>query len=201
MQGSFTIANILPDGFLPSQYCTLEHTIGPLSVTDPFTKDFSMLMEHQYISLMHSYYFGSTGAQQTNLNKHPVQMAIFMALESSGIEKGQFKETSLKSHEMGNALVDVVTSMKNMWSTPKIFYSLMSSLLDFLLRVHLAPNREAKYRSYIQKKVEERSKKDSQQSVDDNSKKSTFADLPRNARRNIVRGEEYKRKKYEEKTK
>ncbi|CEI91665.1 hypothetical protein RMCBS344292_05948 [Rhizopus microsporus] len=77
----------------------------------------------------------------------------------------------------------------------------MSSLLDVLLRVYLAPNRKAKYRSYIQKKVGERSKKGSQLSVDDNSRKSTFADLPRNARRNAVRGKEYKRKKHEEKTK
>ncbi|ORE22655.1 hypothetical protein BCV71DRAFT_252752 [Rhizopus microsporus] len=44
-QGSFNIANILPDGFLPSQDCTIEHTIGPLSVADSFTKDFSMLLE------------------------------------------------------------------------------------------------------------------------------------------------------------
>ncbi|ORE09146.1 hypothetical protein BCV72DRAFT_193715, partial [Rhizopus microsporus var. microsporus] len=199
--GSFTIANILPDGFLPSQDCTIEHTIGPLSVADSFMKDFSMLMEHQHISLIHSYYFGSVGAKETNLNKHPVQMAIFKALESSGIERGKFKETSLKSYEMGNALVDVTTNMKNMWSTPKIFYGLMNSLLDVLLRVHLVPNREAKYRSYIQKKAEERSKKDSQQPVDDNSRTSTFADLPRNARRNIARGEEYKKKKYEAKIK
>ncbi|ORE01571.1 hypothetical protein BCV72DRAFT_339325 [Rhizopus microsporus var. microsporus] len=91
-QGFFNIANILPDGFLPSQNCTIEHTIGPLSVADSSTKDFSMLMELQYISLMHSCCFGSTGAQQTNLNKHPAQVAIFKALESSGIEKVQFKK-------------------------------------------------------------------------------------------------------------
>ncbi|CEI97792.1 hypothetical protein RMCBS344292_11917 [Rhizopus microsporus] len=139
-QGSFNIANILPDGFLPSQDCTIEHTIGPLSVADSFTKDFSVLMEHQHIGLIHSYYFGSVGAKETNLNKHPVQMAIFKALESSGIERGKFKETSLKSLEMANALVDVTTNMKNMWSTPKIFYGLMNSLLDVLLRIHLAPN-------------------------------------------------------------
>jgi hypothetical protein len=102
---------------------------------------------------------------------------------------------------MENALVKVVTNMKNMWNTPKIFYGLMNSLLDVLLRVHLAPNREAKYRSYIQKKAEERLKKDSQQSIDDNNRISTFADLPRNARRNIVRGEEYKKKRYEVKIK
>ncbi|ORE07353.1 hypothetical protein BCV72DRAFT_109091 [Rhizopus microsporus var. microsporus] len=68
-------------------------------------------------------------------------------------------------------------------------------------KLHLAPNREAKYRSYIQKKAEESSKNDSQQSIDDNSRTSTFADLPRNVRRNIVRGEEYKKKKYEAKIK
>ncbi|CEG64393.1 hypothetical protein RMATCC62417_01372 [Rhizopus microsporus] len=90
-QGSFNIANILPDGFLPSQDCTILHTIGPLSVADSFTKDFSVLMEHQHISLMHSYYFGSTGAKETNLNKHLVQIAIFKALESSEIERGKFK--------------------------------------------------------------------------------------------------------------
>ncbi|ORE07187.1 hypothetical protein BCV72DRAFT_190138, partial [Rhizopus microsporus var. microsporus] len=201
IQGSFNIANILPDGFLPSQDCTIEHTIGPLPVADSFTKGFSMLMEHQHIGLIHSYYFDSVGAKETNLNKHPAQMAIFMALESSGIERGKFKETSLKSHEMVNALVDVTTNMKNMWSTPKIFYGLMNSLLDVLLRVHLAPNREAKYRSYIQKRTEERSKKDSQQSVDDNSRTSIFANLPRNARKNIVRDEEYKEKKHEAKIK
>jgi hypothetical protein len=100
---------------------------------------------------MHSYYFGSTGSQQTNLNKHPAQMTIFKGLESSGIERGQFKETALKSNEMENALVKVITNMKNMWNTPKIFYCLMNSLLDVLLRVHLAPNRDTKYRSYIQK--------------------------------------------------
>ncbi|PHZ09986.1 uncharacterized protein RHIMIDRAFT_293945, partial [Rhizopus microsporus ATCC 52813] len=201
IQGSFNIANILPDGFLPSQDCTIEHTIGPLPVADSFTKGFSMLMEHQHIGLIHSYYFDSVGAKETNLNKHPAQMAIFMALESSGIERGKFKETSLKSHEMVNALVDVTTNMKNMWSTPKIFYGLMNSLLDVLLRVHLAPNREAKYRSYIQKRTEERLKKDSQQSVDDNSRTSIFANLPRNARKNIVRDEEYKEKKHEAKIK
>ncbi|ORE07874.1 hypothetical protein BCV72DRAFT_304248 [Rhizopus microsporus var. microsporus] len=112
-----------------------------------------MLMNHQHIGLIHSYYFGSVGAKETSLNKHPVQMAIFKALESSGIERGKFKETALKSHEMENALGKVTTNMKNMWSTPKIFYGLMNSLLDVLLRVHLTPNREAKYRSYVQKKA------------------------------------------------
>ncbi|ORE04624.1 hypothetical protein BCV72DRAFT_231266 [Rhizopus microsporus var. microsporus] len=102
---------------------------------------------------------------------------------------------------MENALGKVTTNIKNKWSTPKIFYGLMNSLLDVLLRVHLAPKREAKYRSCIQKKAEERSKKDSQQSVDDNSRTSTFADLPRNARRNILRGEEYKKKTHKWKAK
>ncbi|ORE04623.1 hypothetical protein BCV72DRAFT_312490, partial [Rhizopus microsporus var. microsporus] len=92
MQGSFNIANILPDGFLPSQDCAIEHTIGPFSVADSFTKDFNMLMEHQHIGLIHSYYFGLVGAKETNLNKHPVQMAIFKALESSGIERGKLKK-------------------------------------------------------------------------------------------------------------
>ena len=32
----------------------------------------------------------------------------------------------------------------------------MNSLLDVLLWVHMAPNQEAKYRSYIQKKAEGR---------------------------------------------
>jgi hypothetical protein len=112
-QGSFTIANILPNGFLSSQECTIKHTIGSLSVTDSVVKDFSILLKDQHIRLMHSYYFGSTGSQQTNLNKHSVQMAIFKGLESSEIERGQFKEAALKSNEMENALINVITSMKN----------------------------------------------------------------------------------------
>ncbi|CAO3660653.1 unnamed protein product [Rhizopus microsporus] len=92
-----------------------------------------MLLENQHISLMDSYYFGSVGAQETNLNKHPIQIAIFMGLESSEIERGKFKETALKSFEMENSLGKVVTNMKNMWSTPRIFYGLMNSLLDVLL--------------------------------------------------------------------
>jgi hypothetical protein len=80
-QDSFTIANILPDGFLPSQECTIKHIIGSLSVADSVVKGFSILLEDQHIRLMHSCYFGSTGSQQINLNKHPVQMAIFKGLE------------------------------------------------------------------------------------------------------------------------
>ncbi|CEI94992.1 hypothetical protein RMCBS344292_09193 [Rhizopus microsporus] len=119
MQGSFTIVNILLDSFLPGQEYTIEHTIGSPSVADSFVKGFSMLLEDQYISLMRSYYFGSVGAKEANLNKHPIQMAIFKGQESSGIERGQFKETALKSFEMENALGKVVTNMKNMWDSQK----------------------------------------------------------------------------------
>jgi hypothetical protein len=141
--------------------------------------------------LIRSYYFGSRGAQEPTLNKHPVFNALFNALESSGITKGMYSRGDILSPpEMEVALKTYKTNFSNMWKAGTISNKLLNHLLDVLLRVHLAPKREAKRTEYI----EEISQKNP-----NHPSTVGLKPLSRNDIHNIIRAESHNIKKCERK--
>jgi hypothetical protein len=154
LEEGFQISSILPEGFQLKQcllYSSSSLPFNDLLKKEFFSKDFELLFGDGHLSLIRSYYFGSRGAQESTLNKHPVFNALFNALESSGITKGMYSRGDILSPtEMEVALKTYKTNFSNMWKAGTISNKLLNHLLDVLLRVYLAPKREAKRTEYIE---------------------------------------------------
>jgi hypothetical protein len=87
------------------------------------------------------------------------------------------------------------TNMANMWSNRTQINKLFDKSVEVLLRIHLAPKRERNYIEMLQRKKEELLQKKS----NDSNKMAGYENLTRNQRRNLLRTDLYKRKKYQRK--
>ncbi|KAI8642280.1 hypothetical protein BD408DRAFT_443636 [Parasitella parasitica] len=105
-----------------------------------FTQEFDKLFNDSHLDRIHSEYFDKLGKK----DNRRIEKTIISALpitNKSDIEADSFI--------MKMALAKYKTNFLNMWSNNKAFYSLLNHLLLALLRVHLAPLREAKKRDYL----------------------------------------------------
>ncbi|KAI8643850.1 hypothetical protein BD408DRAFT_442320 [Parasitella parasitica] len=109
-----------------------------------FTQEFDKLFNNSHLDRIHSEYFGKLGIREGTKDNRRIEKTIISALpitNKSDIEADPFI--------MKMALAKYKTYFLNMWSNNKAFYSLLNHLLLALLRVHLAPLREAKKRDYL----------------------------------------------------
>ncbi|KAI9273174.1 hypothetical protein EDC94DRAFT_185419 [Helicostylum pulchrum] len=125
---------------------------------------------------------------KSSIENNPVHNSLIEFLASVGVDRNTYTDvTQLSSVEMSIARNTYFTNLKNMWDKKKLFNSILNHLLDVLLRVHLAPKRERKYRE-----IKEAKKTDAIQKIQQNQEK-TFS---RNRMRSLVRVEARKLEKY-----
>lgn len=182
----FNILQILPPEFAQKNNVPPICSSLPLprDIPEEYQKELEVLFTEQHLSLVQSHIFGS-GAQQKNLDRHPVENCLFKELASNGITKDSY-ETMLKTEEKKVALTRIITSIKNMWSTSNTFTKLLDHLLDVLLKLHLAGNRTSKYNAYAAEKAK-------------NKPTKSNAVISSNRRRNLISIEYKKKQKREQK--
>jgi hypothetical protein len=100
-----------------------------------------------------------------------------------------------------NALEKYKVNMANMWTGRTQMNKLLNKLIEVLLKVHLAPTRERKYREHIAKKRQESQFKTKNGGNEAWSfiNSMDFGSLSRNEKRDIIRSEEYKKAKNQKK--
>jgi hypothetical protein len=193
LEERFQISSILPENFQCKQglmYSSASLPLNDLLKGEVFLKDFEQLFGVGHLSLIHSYYFGARGTQQSILDKYPVFKALFQALESLGITKGMYcKDGVPSSAEMSSAFSTYRTNIQNIWKAGTLCSKLLNHLLNVLLRVHLAPKRETKRAKLIKDATEKK-----RPSI------TGLKPLSRNDIHNMIRAETYKMKKYERKS-
>ncbi len=111
---------------------------------------------------------------------------LFRELASNGIIKDSIN-LMLKSEQMLVAINLIITNIKNMWNTNKIFFKLLDHLLGVLLKLHLAGNRTKNYKAYVSRKAKNKS------TVVNNSSISS------DRKSNLIQAEYKKKRKREEK--
>jgi hypothetical protein len=155
----FNIVEVLSPDFVTENNLQ-QHIVSSLpfpdKIPDKYKKEFELLFTAQHLNLIHSHFFGTTGVQQQNLEKYPVEDYLFRELASNGITK-DFINLMLKNEQMLVALNLIITNVKNMWSTNKIFFKLLDHLLGVLLKLHLAGNRTKNYKAYVSRKAKKKS--------------------------------------------
>ncbi|CAO3630825.1 unnamed protein product [Mucor fragilis] len=149
----FDIAQLLPAGYVKSEYCNITHSALPIPASffasTNLAQDFDLLFQKAHLRLVHSYYFGAKGAAALSLSAHPVQSALFESLTPANIGAQKYNTHGLSSSECKNVSTKVETNIGNMWKNKKIFKHLLNKLLHALLSIHLAPDREARRQEVI----------------------------------------------------
>lgn len=150
----FNMTSILPQS---TSYTEPVYTIQPLNEelfkSSPFDSDFSQLFTDQHLDLIFTQFFGLRGAKKGNMEKHPVQSAMFLALEKAGVNKQTFGYEMPCREAMSGALATFIVNFKNMWAEKKTINKLLDKVILVLLRLHLAETRESGRKMYILKKT------------------------------------------------
>lgn len=143
-----SIATILPTGFPAQTNIThLAPFVNPDYLANAaFADEFDKLFDNKHLEDMHTFFFGSKGL---TLGDPSMKNALMSALPPARIE-----DRNVESYLMQVARTKYKTNFQVMWSTTKRFYSLLNNLLIVLLRIHLAPRREANKRDEIQRRRE-----------------------------------------------
>ncbi|CEI87577.1 hypothetical protein RMCBS344292_01987 [Rhizopus microsporus] len=89
---------------------------------------------------------------KNNLEAHPVQHALILALEQNGITKQTFDFEKPPSEAIKVALETFKVNFKNMWTDKKIINKLLDKVILVLIRLYLAQSRESQCKLYILKK-------------------------------------------------
>jgi hypothetical protein len=149
----FSLASIIPQ--LATEI-ELAYTIAPLDErlieSNRFDANFSKLFTDQHFDILFSKFFGVRGPMKNNLETHPVQNALFLALEQNGITKQTFDCKRSPGEAMKMALETFKISFKNMWTDKKIINKLLDKVILVLLRLHLSEFRESQRKRSILKK-------------------------------------------------
>ncbi|KAI9469980.1 MAG: hypothetical protein EXX96DRAFT_491617, partial [Benjaminiella poitrasii] len=155
--------------------------------TNKVKKDFQTLFSQEHLQHIHSYYFGAKGIIKGSLEKNPVRSLLFQLIQKEALHGS--KSDSMPASIMSTALSQYGTNFANMWADKKIFLSLLNSVLEVLLRMHLAPNRYKAYLDFVESKQKEILA----------GKDTTKKALSRDQKRNILRHQEYKKRQCKEK--
>ncbi|KAI9473397.1 MAG: hypothetical protein EXX96DRAFT_487714, partial [Benjaminiella poitrasii] len=144
--------------------------------------DFQTLFSQEHLQHIYSYYFGAKGITKGSLEKNPVRSLLFQLIQKEALHGS--KSDSMPASIMSTALYQYGTNFANMWADKKIFLSLLNSVLEVLLRMHLVPNRYTAYLDFVESKQKEIL------AGKDKTKKA----LSKDQKRNILRHQEYKKK-------
>ncbi|KAG1170581.1 hypothetical protein G6F70_007601 [Rhizopus microsporus] len=113
----FSLASIIPQSATETE---LAYTIAPLDErlieSNRFDADFSKLFTDQHFDILFSQFFGVRGPMKNNLEAHPVQHALILALEQNSIKKQTFDFEWPPSEAMKVALETFKVNFKNMWT-------------------------------------------------------------------------------------
>ncbi|KAG2232298.1 hypothetical protein INT48_009319 [Thamnidium elegans] len=77
--------------------------------------DYKLLFSDQHLKLIHAYSFGSRGSSTENLQSHPVQNALFKALDLNGVNL-----TTLTHNKTANT--DILTALNTYLFKDKLEY-------------------------------------------------------------------------------
>lgn len=159
--------------------------------SDLFQKHLKELFNNSHLQTIHSSYFGGIGVSDANLDKHPLQKAMLQVMPR--VEEEAQRDTD--AYAMKLALAGYMINFSNMWSEPKRYIKLLNRLLQVLLKIHLAPMREKKYKEDVAKKIQE--KENMKQTALATSVK--LANKSRNSRRRVFKDERKRAEIYEQK--
>ncbi|KAI8091496.1 hypothetical protein BDF21DRAFT_332533, partial [Thamnidium elegans] len=115
--------------------------------------EFSRLFTKSHLQLIHSTYFGSQGIKEGSMKGHPFH-ASFLKIMPRNLND----VTITDPYGIKMALSTYMTNFENMWSDGKRATKVLNRLIDVLLKIHLAPQRETKYKLYLAKKKKGRSR-------------------------------------------
>ncbi|KAG2232519.1 hypothetical protein INT48_005409 [Thamnidium elegans] len=106
---------------------------------------------------------------------------------------------------MKTTLSKYITNFEVIWSDSKRLLKVLNRLLDLLLKIHLAPEREQKYKAYVAKKKNETEQKKqlyiNEEEATTIQSPISFMNKSRNGKRNLVNNERKRRRKYVKKPK
>ncbi|KAI8095542.1 hypothetical protein BDF21DRAFT_329988, partial [Thamnidium elegans] len=108
--------------------------------------EFCRLFTKSHLQLIHSTYFGPQGIGEGSMKSHPFQ-ASFVKIMPRNLDD----VTITDPYVMKMALSTYMTNFENMWSDGKRTTKVLNRLIDVLLKIHLAPQRETKYKIYLAK--------------------------------------------------
>ncbi|KAI9486615.1 MAG: hypothetical protein EXX96DRAFT_473476 [Benjaminiella poitrasii] len=121
--------------------------------TSKVKKDFQTLFSQEHLQHIHSYYSGAEGIIKGSLEKNPVRSLLFQLIQKEALHGS--KSDSMSASIISTALSQYGTNFANMWADKKIFLILLNSVLEVLLRIHLAPNRYKTYLDFVEAKQKE----------------------------------------------
>ena len=163
------------------------------------SRELCSLFTDHHVNYLKSGFYGVRGLQAKTKTDYPIRSALFNMIFDTVTQFLQPKETlHMACYE--SILSTYITNLTVMWNDHKIINALLNKLILVLLRLHLAPAREAKRREYINSQLNK--KKDAMQKKQEKPHvpflDQGFVELSSNRRRMII---QYRRDKYERKMK
>ena len=164
---TFNINNLLPDDFTFH-----DNDVSPILSVAPIppklqeyleqfinkektgNDDFVSLLSQDHLQFLHSRFLGIfQNSDKTKENeKHPIWSIITQKIKDTSDVNNLFKSPAGLSSIINEYLRQYATSVKNMWNG-SIYKKSLNNLLRILLRLHLAPRREAKFKERIKKAI------------------------------------------------
>jgi hypothetical protein len=197
----FKVGDLFPAQFytsVPNHY-TAAPIPPELLSSQQFHQELKELFQDQHLGFVHSTFFGRRGAKKETTDKHPIQNLMHINILPY-LSHLTHSHNELPSVLKTNALDKYKVNMANMWTGRTQMNKLLNKLIEVLLKVHLAPTRECKYREYIAKRQESQSKtKNGGNEAWSFINRMDFGSLSRNEKRDTIRSEEYKKAKNQKK--
>ncbi|KAL0582181.1 hypothetical protein ABG067_008034, partial [Albugo candida] len=151
-QNGFEIKKAFPENF--KMEANIKFSSSPLSSAALLSTDSKVLDDvknlftETHINFIKSSFFGVQGTQAASKTKHPVLQCLVKDFPESIKSMFQDKNT-LPISVMDIAVTNFITNFSLMWKDKKIINRLLNKLIEVLLKIHLAPVREKKYRAYV----------------------------------------------------
>ncbi|KAG0209409.1 hypothetical protein BGX31_002132, partial [Mortierella sp. GBA43] len=165
---TFDVKSLLPDGFeardnevsttlslapIPSG---LQEAIGKAldkKADNPYDRDLGSLFTKEHLQFIHSSFLGTRGHYKSTKDNHPLWQSSAVAIRDPEISPPKAPEGM--SNTISEAIGEFSTNLGNMWKGAS-YSKALDYLLRTLLRLHLAPNRESKYKETKKKKAQEK---------------------------------------------
>ncbi|KAI9255367.1 hypothetical protein EDC94DRAFT_650689 [Helicostylum pulchrum] len=122
--------------------------------TANIARNFSKLFSKAHLQLIHSTYLGPQGLREGSTKTQYFHNA-FVDILPRNIKKA----FATDPYVMKMSLSKYATNFEVMWSDLKRPLKVLNRLLDILLKIHLAPEREQKYKAYVARKKKEMEQK------------------------------------------